>query len=250
MIRPAPLLVLLALLVPVAVPGIAHADAKAEAQARMDRATELYQQGKHAEALNELTVAYTLDPRPEMLYAIGQMHVQLGNCPQAILFYERFLSTGPEAVPAAAATEAIETCQKAPDSVLAPESGSTSASPEARPLPESPRGPAPRRWYADRLGGGLLIGGGVLGVAAVALYVSARGDLDDAEAALDYQSHAELVDGAHGKRTFAAVLGAVGLGLTGAAIARYVLVRRASTPATIGITPSRGGGLVTWSGRF
>jgi hypothetical protein len=90
----------------------------------------------------------------------------------------------------------------------------------------------------------------VLGAAGVIVYLSARGDLDDAEAAADLQAHDDLVDRAHGKRTLAAVLGAVSVGVTGAAITRYVLVRRAGTRATVGVAPARGGGLVTWAGRF
>lgn len=246
MIRATPLTVLLALLIAAAAPGAAHADAKTEAQARMDKATALFKARKFADALNELTVAYTLDPRPEMLYAIGQMHVQLGNCPQAILFYERFLSTKPEAVPAAAATEAIEACRTSPDAIA---KDAAAPPPEAQ-SPPPPRRDAPPRWYADKLGGALAAGGLVLGAAGVVVYLSARGDLDDAEAASDLQAHDDLVDRAHGKRTLAAVLGAVSVGVTGAAITRYVLVRRAGTRATVGVAPARGGGLVTWAGRF
>ena len=251
MIRLAPLLVLL-LLALTGAPGTAHADAKVEAQARMQRATELYQEGKYAEALSELTIAYTLDPRPEMLYAIGQMHVQLGNCPQAILFYERFLTTNPDSVPAAAATEAIETCRQTPDAVSKPEPSPPTGQPQPpRPTDQPPRPTdQPGRWYADKLGGVLLGGGGVLGLVAVLTYASARSDLDEAEAASDYQAHVDLVDGAHSKRTIAAVLGAVALGATGAAVTRYVLVRRAAGSTTVGVAPARGGGLVTWSGRF
>jgi tetratricopeptide (TPR) repeat protein len=255
MIRLAPLLVLLLLALTTA-PGTARADAKVEAKTRMNRATELYQEGKYAEALNELTIAYTLDPRPEMLYAIGQMHVQLGNCPQAILFYERFLTTNPDSVPAAAAAEAIETCRKTPDATSKPEPPPPEPPPPPEQPPEPPPPPPPPlpeqpgRWYADKPGGALLGGGIVLGVIAAVTYVSARSDLDDAEAASDYQAHADLVDDAHSKRTLAAVLGAVAVGVTGAAVTRYVLVQRAESSVTVGVAPTRGGGLVTWSGRF
>jgi tetratricopeptide (TPR) repeat protein len=244
MIRLAPLLVLLAM---AAAPSAARADAKVEAQTRMDHAAELHRAGKFAEALNELTVAYTLDPRPELLYAIGQMHVQLGNCPQAILFYERFLTTNPASVPAAAASEAIETCRSQPDSV--PRSEPPPPSTESKPLPPPPpEGPA--RWYTDKLGAVLLGGGVVLGAAGIATYLSARSDLEDAEDATDYQAHTDLVDRAHGKRLIAAVLGAAGVGLAAAGVTRYVLQRRAGARSTVGVAPAPSGGLVTWSGRF
>lgn len=251
MTRNALLLVLLAM---AAAPRAAHADApKVEAQTRMEHATELYREGKYAEALNELTIAYTLDPRPDILYAIGQMHVQLGNCPQAILFYERFLSTKPDAVPAAAAAEAIETCKNKPDAVEKP---AVPTPPEQPPTPEKPPPPPPPpeaehpAWYTDKLGAVLLGGGVVLGAAGIVTYTLALSDIEDAERASDYQAQADLVDSAHSKRTIAAVLGVAGLGLTGAAVTRYLMVRRAGTQSTVGLAPAQGGGLVTWSGRF
>jgi tetratricopeptide (TPR) repeat protein len=240
---------LLALLTLAAAPGLARADAKAEAQTRLEHATELYKAGKYAEALNELTVAYTLDPRPEMLYAIGQMHVQLGDCRQAILFYERFLSTHPDTVPADAATEAIETCKTTPDAIPKPgPTPPTGSDSKIMPPPPPPERPAP--WYTDKLGVVLLGGGVVLGAVGGATYASARADLDDAGAAPDYQRHADLVDRAHGKRTIAAVLGVAGIGLASAAVVRYVLVRRSSAHATVGVASTPGGGLVTWEGQF
>ncbi|HSK03806.1 MAG TPA: hypothetical protein VK932_21280, partial [Kofleriaceae bacterium] len=134
MVRTALLVVLLVL---AAAPGAARADAKAEARLRMERAAELHRDGKFAEALNELTVAYTLDPQPAMLYGIGQLHVALGDCVQAILFYERFLSTRPDPVPAAAASEAIETCRRDPDSLK------DAPAPEPAPPAEPPPPPPP-----------------------------------------------------------------------------------------------------------
>ncbi|HWO26277.1 MAG TPA: hypothetical protein VNO30_46435 [Kofleriaceae bacterium] len=243
MIRKASLLVLLAL---AAAPRAAHADAKTEARARMEKATELYGQARYADALNELTIAYVLDPQPAALYAIGQMHVQLGNCQHAVLFYERFLSTNPDATPAAAAQEAIDTCKTKPDAVPKPAEPKQPVAPMAPPPPRSPP------WYTDKLGYALASGGVVLGAAGLVAYMSARSDLDDAEAVTSYQEHADLVDGAHKKRTLGAVLGAVGVGLVGAGVTRFVLVRRAgsASPVGVGVAPSPGGGLVTWSGRF
>ncbi|HSK00250.1 MAG TPA: hypothetical protein VK932_03375, partial [Kofleriaceae bacterium] len=107
-------------------------------------------------------------------------------------------------------------------------------------------------WYADKLGGALLGGGVGLGAIAVAIYASARSDLDAAEAAPDVQTHDELAGRARDKRTIAAVLGVAGVGLAGAAVTHYVLVRRrAGSPAAVGVTPAPGGGgLVTWRVRF
>jgi hypothetical protein len=58
--------------------------------------------------------AYALDPRPELLYAIAQVHVKLGECPQAITFYERFIASNPKPEHVARARQAIEVCKTNP----------------------------------------------------------------------------------------------------------------------------------------
>src|SRR5690606_36356983 len=74
----------------------AHADdVKAKAKAHVTRATELHRESKFREALVELKTAYALEPDPKLLYAMGQIHVRLGECEQAIAFYERFLASKP-----------------------------------------------------------------------------------------------------------------------------------------------------------
>ncbi len=94
-----------------AVPTLAVADSKTEAQHHVDRATALHGKSQFAAASAELAIAYALDPRPELLYALGQLRVALGNCAEATAFYNRFLTTRPEPGPAAAASEAIATCK-------------------------------------------------------------------------------------------------------------------------------------------
>src|SRR5439155_21886635 len=59
----------------------------------------------------ELKTAYLLDPRPEILYAIGQAHSRLGQCEEAKVFYERFLATRPEADIATATRDAMAACK-------------------------------------------------------------------------------------------------------------------------------------------
>jgi len=176
-----------------------------------------------------------------MLYAIGQLHVKLEQCDQAIPFYERFLSMNPDLAAAGDATEAIEVCKTrlarsaklapAPVIVLAPH-----------------REPSP--WYGDKLGIGLVAGGTVLGLMGFLIYRSARAELDDAEAATSYTRHVELVEGARGKRTYAMVFGAGALALTGVGVARFVMQRRRTELHGVAVVPGRDGGLVTWTARF
>ena len=95
-------------------PQHAFADPKDESKQHFEAASTAHKEGRFSDALNELMVAYALDPRPELLYAIGQIHVKLGQCPQAITFYQRFIDTRPKAEQAARAQKAIETCQTNP----------------------------------------------------------------------------------------------------------------------------------------
>ncbi len=243
----------------IASPAGALADPKADAKIHIDKATTLHGEGKFAEALEELKHAYTLDPRPELLYAIGQVHVQLGNCPQAITFYERFLSTKPDAGPAGAAREAIQTCKTAPpDPVVTPTpdpqpTPTPTPTPgpvaEQRPPPRADEPSGPKPWYKDKVGGALVGGGAVLGVVAVISYFGARGKLDDAENAPTFQAHEDLVDDANGQRNLAVGLAVGSVVLIGAGIVRYQLRDNGET-RQVAITPTTNGGLVTWMGRF
>ena len=77
----------------------AQADDSVPPPSPVERATQLYKDGKYPEALVALEQAYAVDPQPKLLYAIAQVHVKLGRCPDAIVFYERFLATNPDAGP-------------------------------------------------------------------------------------------------------------------------------------------------------
>ncbi len=241
-----------------AAPTLARADAKSEAQTHIDRATELHQEGKFSEALSELLFAYSLDPRPDLLYAIGQVHVKLGNCEQAITFYERFLTTRPAEGPAAAAREAIEVCKTNPPPIPVPDASppdvkppevTPAIPPEQTPPPPRPATePAP--FYTDTLGDALTGGGVVLGVVSLLVYRSALSDLDASEVAASYDASHELVDSAHGKRTFSIAFAVGGGVLIGAGVARFLLHDRSVEVPAVALVPSDGGGMIAWSGHF
>lgn len=91
-----------------------HADPAAESKQHFDLASAAHKEGRFRDALNELMLAYALDSRPELLYAIAQVHVKLGECAQAISFYERFLASNPKPEHAKRAQEAIAICKTSP----------------------------------------------------------------------------------------------------------------------------------------
>ncbi|HEU4610654.1 MAG TPA: hypothetical protein VFS15_01200 [Kofleriaceae bacterium] len=239
---------------------IAHGgDVKAEARAHIARATELHNASKFREALDELKTAYALDPEPPLLYAMGQVYVSLGECTQAIAFYERFLATRPSAKSAALANEAIETCKTNPP-VIEP---SDEPAPAAVPRPiikvvMPPPPPAPRLvdsrpsrpWYTDHVADALVATGVVAGVVSVIVYRGAVSDRDRANATDSYDTYASLVDRAHTKRAYAIGIGVGGAALATAGVLHFVLRGRDAGDDGVQIQPTRSGGTVSWSGRF
>lgn len=258
-----------------------------DAKAHVQRAMQLHGEGKYAEALDELTQAYALDPQPDLLYAIAQVDVKLDHCSDAIAFYEKFLASRPKPGPAGAAREAISVCKKklaepkkpdpTPEPAVAepppaPDPEETKhadtepietktvearpvvtataepiAAPEPPPVPERPSGTSP--WYADPVGDTLVIAGLAGGGAGIAMYHGASSDLDKAEKAPSYQASLDLVDSAHRARTYALVAGIGGAVVLTAGVIHLVLHHRAATDH-VAIVPARGGGLVTLGGRF
>src|SRR5262245_20066914 len=120
--------------------GARAGDPKAEAAEHVAKATELHKEGKFEEALQELLLAYVLDPSPKLLYGVAQLHVQLGQCDKAITLYKRFLATKPPAEAVQIVREAMASCKDAPP---APEPAPQPAPPPPPPLPPPPVAVAP-----------------------------------------------------------------------------------------------------------
>ncbi len=233
-------------------PAAADEDPDSRAQVHLERAMALHANARYADALIELTTAYALAPQPEILYAIAQTHVQLGDCPQATLFYQRFLSTGPAPVAAAAAREAIDACAQAPAPAPPPAaapSPPTSAAPTApTPAVDPSDSVAPRAWYRDRVGLALVGGGVALGVAGAVTYGLARAEVDRAASAPTYGAYNDKLASARQLRVAAVTLGA--LGAVGAVLGGVHLWRYHGQATEVAIAPVAGGGLLTVGGGF
>lgn len=231
-----------------AVPAVAAADAKAKKQAKahIESAMKAHGDGNFDVALTELESAYKLDPDPELLYAIGQVHSKLGHCDDAKSYYARYQQTNKDPAVTGVIDQAIAGCQP-------------TAPPPPPPVETPPPAPGPTTsgrapWYRDYVGDALVGAGVIATVVGVVVYSSARSDLDAAEAAPDLPRYQALVDDAHSKRTLSIVLVGGGVALVGAGVAHYVFRgagRSAEVaPAPVAISPTRGGGLVTWTGSF
>jgi tetratricopeptide (TPR) repeat protein len=229
----------------VLLPLAAHANPKdkAQAQSHIQKATQAHQAGNYDSALMELEAAYALDPQPDLLYAIGQVHVKLDNCQVAISFYERFLESNPGPEPSAAANEAISNCRAKLPTTAEPE-------PEPEPLPAPDPAPPPPQARAFDPIGTTLVGLGVVStLVGVVMYSSAISTLDEAEAAPSYAEHERLVDDASSKRTYAVVFGVAGVAAIGVGAWHYLRFRKAEQ-ARVAVTPTTSGGMITWMGRF
>lgn len=143
--------------------SVAHADP-------MRKVRELYAKGDYEGVRAELLAQYELDPRPALLFALGQVELNLGNYQAAIDYYERFIATSPADDQVALAQQAIGAARiRLADPQLEPSQPTpvvTAATPEVdEPEPERPRA---KRWTMTHTGlvvlGGaaMLLGGGLL----------------------------------------------------------------------------------------
>jgi len=252
---------LLAAAIAIALPLSAHADNKAEAKKHLEAAAAAYKEKRWQDVLDAINKAYALDPKPELHFSLGQVYVKMGRCPDAIVAYEQFISSKPNADNVDVAKEAIAACKAA--AIVAPDLPPVEPPKDPEPPKEPPPvedlppniQPPPKdavssdRWYQDKVGVALVGGGGVLVVAGLITYVLARGTLGDAEDAPTYNEQVDLYDSARGKRTISIVLTVGGLAAGGVG-AWWYLKQRPAEQRGVGFVPTHDGGLVTWSGGF
>jgi len=84
---------------------------KGNAKVHIDRAAKAHKDGKYQVALSELETAYSIDPQPKLLYAIGQVHAKLGNCTAAVSHYEKFIASTKDKAKQEVVKQAITACK-------------------------------------------------------------------------------------------------------------------------------------------
>lgn len=67
---------------------------KREARDRLDRGNRLYKEAKWEEAITEYVAGAKVEPAPVFFYNLGQCHRKRGEYQAALLFYERFVTSG------------------------------------------------------------------------------------------------------------------------------------------------------------
>ncbi|HEY3802436.1 MAG TPA: hypothetical protein VGL61_07500 [Kofleriaceae bacterium] len=198
------------------------------ADAHIARARDLHDKGDFEGARAEILAAYKLDPRPELLFALGQLEFNLRHYREAIDYYERFTATQPSAEQAALAEQAI---------------GAARAE-LTRPPPAPPATPPLLHTQWDGVDSGLAIVGGLAIVAGGGLAYEAVHLSNDSSGTLSDYDH--RLDTARHVRIAAAISGGAGIVAIGAALLRW----RLHVVADVEVVASPSGAAVSWGGAF
>jgi tetratricopeptide (TPR) repeat protein len=145
---------------------------------RMGRIRELYAKADYEGVRAELLAAYEDKPEPALLFALGQVELNLGNYKSAIDYYEKFIATRPADDQVALAQQGIGAArfrlaepererEPLPPTPLEPTGPGGSEESAERPA-EKPDRPAGKRWtvthtgFAAFGGAAVLLGAGLL----------------------------------------------------------------------------------------
>jgi len=188
-----------------------------EAKQRFDAGMTHYAARRWTDAIREFEAAYAIEPRREILFAQAQATRLSGACGAAVPLFERFLATRPPVQQVEATRIALARC-----AAIEAQTPKPLSSPAAAPaLVTAP--PVPR-WYQDRWGAWLAIGGGVLLVPSAVLLASAFGADRDAREADVYGDYEPRRRTAEGQWRWGMGGALVGTALIAAGAVRYVTV--------------------------
>lgn len=254
------------------------------AKRHVDKATKAYQKGNFEDARKEFATAYSIDPQPQLLFALGDVNVKLGRCEAAVTFLHKYLETSPEESQATAANEALAKCNAPTTTAPVDEADIEIDTPGAKkePVPAGPavaqakeeeappgittppprqapvqpgaetpqEGPSERAWYLEPVGLALC-GGGVLAAgASVVLYTVAVGKNNEAElTTTSYENALSLSNDAKTLQYVSIASAVVGGALVG--VGGYYFYRQKSAhDARVTAAASPQGAMIGLAGRF
>jgi hypothetical protein len=197
-------------------------------------------------AARRFQVAYSLDPRPDLLFSVAQSERLAGRCRAARQSYLAFLETNPAPAKQEAARSARQRCEPnlRPGLVMPEEAEPAPSHPQlvapAAPPPPAPptvvvvTQPAPpppprRKWYADWVGATLLASGAaVIGVGGTVWglgneYVAG---VNGARSYDDYVRRLDGLAGAQAEQRVGVSFVAIGGAMVVASVIRYGVVAR------------------------
>ncbi len=232
-----------------------------EARAHLERGLRAYAEHQWNEAIEELRAGYRIDPHPDFLFPWAQATRLSGDCAGALPLYRRALAAAGEE-DRVDIERLIAGCEEEVERDRPPRPRPRRTARETRAedeehapaLPEAQSDASsetPPPWYADRLGGGLAIGGAV-GLAAGAAFLVAAGRAEtDADGAATLDDFVAATDRADQRRLVGAVALGAGASLAAVAVLRYAWVaHRSPRESTLVVAPAPGGASFSLSARF
>lgn len=136
------------------------ATATPEAKRLYKEATTKYDVGDFRGALEGYTAAYDQDPRPQLLFNIGQCHKQLHNYDKAIFYFDSFLRNNPKSEHRSLAEELRHECYVA--KAKQPREIVIAATAPARAPPPTPV--YKQWWFWTAIGGAVAVAAGTAAI--------------------------------------------------------------------------------------
>lgn len=117
----------------------AQTEDQAKAQEHFQRAKELYQQGAYREAISELELARSLDPKAkELVFNLGIVHEKLAQFDDAIAWFQKYLEMDVTPQERTKAESIIKRIEGAKSQVTLPTAPTAAPTTEAPPPPPPP----------------------------------------------------------------------------------------------------------------
>jgi tetratricopeptide (TPR) repeat protein len=230
--------------------GAAKPSATSEQQARelSEMGQRHFDLGEYDDAIHKYRAAYRLDPRPGLLFNLGQSYRLKGDCVSAQAMYRGYLRLEPESRYKALVEQHLASLERCAREQAA---AGRRAADDPSTTSDDVRDPGRTR----RIAGVATAGVGVLLIGAGGWFaLDARDAADDVSAAYDQGGDWEDIEAidARGRRSekIAVVCAGAGAIAVVAGVGLYVLGHRAERAAQVSVQPRPGGGTVgvswTW----
>ncbi|MBA3396953.1 MAG: tetratricopeptide repeat protein [Deltaproteobacteria bacterium] len=217
--------------------GSSPLHAETPAEQTLARIRDLYAKGDYGGVRRELLAAYDRAPDPALLFALGQVELNLGNYAAAIDYYERFITTGPSDEQVALAQQAIGAARMR---LANPDEPADAVTPVPTPEPVEPIRTR-RRWTTEDTG--LLALGAAAVVVGAGLYTYGYRMGSDASGTL--AEYDERLDQARATQWTGVGIASAGALLAGVTVLRWRLrsdgavISAAATPSGASLVVSR-----------
>lgn len=219
-----------------------------------DKGRSSHEAGDYSAAIAAYTEAYALAPSSALLFNLAQAYRLRGSCDDAALMYRRYLDTAPDPDARAIAEGHLATVERCAHKValsIPLDATERAAVPAVARQQDRARdaGQIPQR-----IGLGLVIGGGLSLAAATYFALDARSAEADVEQGYatggNGRDLAPIDDRGRRSASLATWLGVGGGALVAAGVTTYLLGRRAERAVPVAIVPQAGGAEVSFAWRF